>query len=183
MDVDGGCRAARGTGGQWQSHGPLAPMPIRRRQTHPDLCGARGINHQAMPHRLAGRYFQAAMRTRRRLQAVSRALIGGVLVLAMAAAPGSARRRQVTPTRAQVARAVRQAEHSPSLWATVNICNSGRYPDVMGVRGEMPALGFSVRLRMVFEVDYWQYPNNGFQRLPGAATAVDLGEFSRGVYQ
>lgn len=123
------------------------------------------------------------MRLRRGLRAVWWAVIGAALVLALAAAPGSARRHQATPTRAQLARAVRHAEHSPTLWATVNICNSARYPNVMGVRGEMPALGFPVRLRMVFEVDYWQYPNHGFHRLPGVGTPVDLGEFSRGVYQ
>jgi hypothetical protein len=123
------------------------------------------------------------MSSRLRLQGLARALIAGALVLGIAAAPGSARQRQTSPTRAQIARAVSQAERSSSVWATINICNSARYPNVMGIRGQMPTLGFPARLRMVFQVDYWQYPNNGFRLLPGVRTPVDLGQRSRGRYQ
>ena len=45
MCVARGCRAAHAEGGQWQSHGPLLGVPIRRRGTRADGCGGRGIGH------------------------------------------------------------------------------------------------------------------------------------------
>ncbi len=36
---------------------------------------------------------------------------------------------------------VRALEQSPELWATVNLCNTTRHPDEIGIRGSMPSDG------------------------------------------
>src|SRR5215213_2504872 len=40
-----GCRAVPARSAQWRSHGPIQPVPIRRRGTRRGGCGGRGINH------------------------------------------------------------------------------------------------------------------------------------------
>src|SRR5947209_20193020 len=79
---------------------------------------------------------------------VTTVLAAGVLVAAVPASAGT-----VGPAR--ISRAVRNAERSPSLWATINICGSRRHPNDVGVRGQMPTLGFSASLFMVVQVNYW----------------------------
>jgi hypothetical protein len=56
------------------------------------------------------------------------------------------------PTPAQIQKAVRAAERSSDLWATVNVCNTQSHPRELGLRGEMPGLGFSADMYMTFEV-------------------------------
>jgi hypothetical protein len=51
-------------------------------------------------------------------------------------------------------RAVWAAERSPDLWATVNLCNTRSYPHELGLRGQMPGLGFGAQEYMTFEVYY-----------------------------
>src|SRR5688572_15815138 len=45
MCVSRGCWTTRAEGGQWQSHGPLRRVAIRRRETRADGRGGRGISH------------------------------------------------------------------------------------------------------------------------------------------
>src|SRR6516165_1209759 len=59
------------------------------------------------------------------------------------------------PTAAQMRAAVQRAERSKYLWATVNICNTKRHPHAIGVRGQMPALGFPALLQMTVHLKYW----------------------------
>ncbi len=62
---------------------------------------------------------------------------------------GPDQRRRPTrrhPTRAQIRAAVKRAKRSRALWATVNICNTRHHPHALGIRGQMPALGFRARL-------------------------------------
>src|SRR5438046_2759028 len=47
MASERGCRATRAEGRQWQSHGPLMHVAIRRRDTPPSGRGGFGINHPA----------------------------------------------------------------------------------------------------------------------------------------
>lgn len=84
------------------------------------------------------------------------ALAAGIALTA--AAPAVARK----PSRRQISRAVHAAEHSRTLWATVNICDSRRHPNTLGVRGQMPALGFRATLRMRIRVDYWSTAKKAF---------------------
>jgi hypothetical protein len=56
--------------------------------------------------------------------------IGALLAAALAPlAPAAARQP------------VRALEQSPELWATVNLCNTPRHPNEIGIRGSMPSDG------------------------------------------
>jgi hypothetical protein len=111
-----------------------------------------------------------------------RSLTAGVLCLAaLPVASGTAVARSKPPTTAQIRRAVDRAERSRALWATVNICNTRKYPRVIGIRGEMPALGFAAQLRITFMLDY--AAGTGFKRLPHVAQPVSLGTHRSGAYQ
>ena len=102
------------------------------------------------------------------------ALVTTVLAAAVlvAAGPASA---GVGP--GQIARAVRTAEQSHSLWATVNICNARKYRHDLGVRGQMPTLGFSSSLFMVVQVNYWSQGQHRFLPIQSnlATTRLSLG--------
>jgi hypothetical protein len=85
------------------------------------------------------------------------------------------------PTPVQVRAAVRQAERSADLWATVNICNTKRYRNTIGIRGQMPTLGFSAQLRMRFGVEYWT--GKAFTPVRHLAKSVALGSAAAGLQQ
>jgi hypothetical protein len=96
-----------------------------------------------------------------------------VLALAIAVVTSAAVATAATsghPTAAQIKKAVTQAEHSKSLWATVNICNSKRYPDTIGIRGQMPSLGFAAWLSMDIQLNYYSSTANEFLPLPSGGT-------------
>jgi hypothetical protein len=80
------------------------------------------------------------------------------------------------PTPKQVQKAVRAAERSPELWATINVCNTRRHPRELGLRAEMPALGFSSSLYMTFAVYYRS--DGRFKLDPGTTQRVSLGSRS-----
>lgn len=103
------------------------------------------------------------------------------LVLAAAGAPPAAAASGPSP--GQVRRAVSRATHSSALWATVNICNSHRHPDVIGIRGQMPALGFPARLQMTIHLLYWDASSHRFLRLGGPGQPVTLGSATYGTVQ
>jgi hypothetical protein len=59
---------------------------------------------------------------------------------------------------------------SPSLWATVDVCNSASQPDTIGVRGSMPGTGdASERMFMRFSVEYRRH---GVWRKIGGGTSA-----------
>lgn len=109
-------------------------------------------------------------------------LVGSSAATFAAAALGSTRTPR-TPTRAQIRAAIRRAKHSRDLWATVNICNTTQYPNTIGIRGQMPALGFPATLKMVFGVDYWSDAKQAFIPLAGVTEPVRVGRVRRGVHQ
>src|ERR1700689_1187810 len=82
--------------------------------------------------------------------ALATTVLAAAVLVALAATAAAA---AVGPRR--IAAAVARAERSSSLWATVNICSSPTDPDSMGLRGQMPTLGFSASLSMVIGVNYW----------------------------
>jgi hypothetical protein len=63
-----------------------------------------------------------------------RALLAALVVLAVA--PASAAARQ------------------DDLWATVNVCDTARHPDAIGIRASMPGTPRGARLTMRFRVQY-----------------------------
>jgi hypothetical protein len=117
------------------------------------------------------------------------AAVSAIVVLLAVAAPApatgppSTKAKPKPPTRAQIHTALRRAEASPNLWATVNICNTRRHPGVVGIRAQMPALGFEATLRMRFEVDYWSARAKVFRPVPGARQRVTLGTQRTGLHQ
>jgi hypothetical protein len=106
-------------------------------------------------------------------------------VTLLSAAPGQALGSGSTrePTRAQIAAAIRSAERSRDLWATVNICNTGRYPNVIGIRAQMPGLGFASQLDMAISVDYWSRSAKTFEPLLAATRSIVIGQMQSGVHQ
>jgi hypothetical protein len=103
------------------------------------------------------------------------------LATAVSASPALARGTSRGPTRAQIRAAVRRAEHSKSLWATVNICNTTRHPKTIGVRGQMPSLGFAATMSMRVQVDYWT--GTQFALDPGVSKRVALGDPTNRIIQ
>ncbi len=86
-----------------------------------------------------------------------------------------------TPTPGQMQAAVRRAERSSDLWATVNVCNTKRYPNTIGIRGQMPALGFTAQLRMRFGVEYWT--GKSFTPIRGLEKSIALNPAATGLQQ
>jgi hypothetical protein len=91
------------------------------------------------------------------------------------------------PTAAQkrakeIATAVTNAERSPDLWATINVCTSSTTGDTVGIRGQMPSLGFAAVLTMQISVSYWNYTDNAFDPA-NATSSVSLGTGTHGVHQ
>jgi hypothetical protein len=91
------------------------------------------------------------------------------------------------PSADQIHRAVSRAEGSSSLWATVNVCSSkgnGRGGE-LGVRGQMPALGFDATLRMTVKLRFWSQKHERFLPIDGthATSNLSLGSRSSGLQQ
>jgi hypothetical protein len=108
-------------------------------------------------------------------------ILAATLVFAVAA--GAATPVIKTPTPAQIQAAVRNAEHSQSLWATVNICDTKRFQNTLGVRGQMPALGFSASLSIVIQVNFFNRAKKRFEPIPKASMKIPLGTVATGLQQ
>ena len=85
------------------------------------------------------------------------------LLLALVAAPTAI---ASGPSNAVIKAAIRDAERSKDLWATVNMCNlPSSHPKgnkLVGVRVQMPALGFTSQLYFSVEMQYWSETNKAF---------------------
>jgi hypothetical protein len=91
------------------------------------------------------------------------------------------------PSAKQIHQAASRAERSGSLWATINICSSrgaGKGGE-LGVRGQMPSLGFSSTLRMTVQLGYWSQKHERFMAIPGpsAVANLSLGSSATGLQQ
>jgi hypothetical protein len=89
------------------------------------------------------------------------------------------------PSGAQIRTAVQRAESSKALWATINICNSRRYKDSVGVRGQMPTLGFPANLSMRIQTESWAPKTKRFVPITfsTAVRTVSLGQWSKNLQQ
>jgi hypothetical protein len=87
------------------------------------------------------------------------------------------------PTAAQIRRAVRNAKHSNALWATVNICDTKKFPNTLGVRGQMPGLGFGSSLSIDIQVDFFDKTQKRFAPVPSATMKIPLGRVASGLQQ
>jgi hypothetical protein len=106
------------------------------------------------------------------------------LLAALVAAPASAASPAGHgPTPAQIEKAVSTAEQSPNLWATVNICNTPRHRDQIGIRAQLPGLGFSSTLSLHIQVLYWTGKKFKLDPDPGASKLIKLGPAVNGTRQ
>ena len=80
------------------------------------------------------------------------------------------------PTAAQIRAALGAAERSKQLWATVNICTTTHRHGRLGLRGQMPSLGFATDMYMTFEVTYQVWGSRGFKPLPTTKARVLVGQ-------
>ncbi len=88
------------------------------------------------------------------------------------------------PSAEQVRAAIGRATHSRGLWATLNICNTRRHRNTVGIRAQMPALSFPATLQMQFSLDYYSPRSSpDFQPLPGTRTRVRIGTVAGGFHQ
>ena len=118
------------------------------------------------------------------------ALATTVLVVALAAGslpPASATAGTspagADPTPAQIRTAIARAESAKTLWATVNICDTRAHPNVLGVRGEMPSLGFPAWLSIQIQLNYYDRAKKTFVVDPGTTKTIRLGRSAHGLQQ
>lgn len=92
---------------------------------------------------------------RRSAKIITARHLAGVALLAAA----------VVPVTAQGAR--RTVEDSPHLWATVNVCDTERWPDTIGIRGSMPGSKSSQEsMWMRFQVQFQSTDDGRWHNVP-----------------
>jgi hypothetical protein len=93
------------------------------------------------------------------------------------------------PTPAQIRKAVAKAERSKMLWATVNVCQTkgtqAAQGGSIGVRGQMPTLGFVSTLSMTIQLNHYSATSKSFVALPEptAKRTVSPGAFASDLHQ
>jgi hypothetical protein len=87
------------------------------------------------------------------------------------------------PSPSQISAAIRTAEQSKQLWATVNVCTTNHHHGQFGIRGEMPSLGFSADMYMTFEVTYKTSSSTRFKPLRSTRAKVEVGQAANKVLQ
>jgi hypothetical protein len=104
-----------------------------------------------------------------------------VVVLAVVATPalGSA----AGPTPNQIKNAVHSAERSRRLWATINVCDTRKHPNTIGIRGEVPALGFPATISIRLGVDFYSKADKRYEPDPNATQKIKVGPVTRGIHQ
>ena len=104
-------------------------------------------------------------------------------IVALMSVPLVGQASATTPSAPQIRKAVSGAKRSKQLWATVNICDTHRHPDTLGIRGQVPALGFSSSISIAVSVDFWNPETKRFKPDPGTRRLIHLGSPSTGVHQ
>jgi hypothetical protein len=87
------------------------------------------------------------------------------------------------PSPAQISAALQAAERSSQLWATINECKSSHHRGDLGIRGQMPALGFATDMYMTFEVTFKSATGSRFKPLPATRARVLVGRASNKALQ
>jgi hypothetical protein len=118
-------------------------------------------------------------------------LLAIIAVLGGCAGVAQARRtaKPSGPTAAQIRKAVARAERSEMVWATVNVCQArgkrGAQGGTIGVRGQMPTLGFTSTLSMTIALNRYSATSKSFVALPyaTATTTISPGTFATDLHQ
>jgi hypothetical protein len=97
---------------------------------------------------------------------VLRLLTIAVLVFAIAGVASAATTTSTTPT-APATKVKLTLAQTKLLWATVNICDTDKYPDTIGMAGSMPVIKKANGLYMRFRVQYRDEATNTFKAIPG----------------
>ena len=89
------------------------------------------------------------------------------------------------PTAAQIQAAVSDAESSTFLWATVNVCVAQGAGGEIGIRGEMPSLGFASVMTMTIQLQRYDSSSRTYTAITGptATRTVTVGRLATGVHQ
>jgi hypothetical protein len=114
---------------------------------------------------------------------IVRLLALGLLIGPAAPAAAAASSAATLPSRSQIHAAIVRAERSHGLWATVNICNTRKHRHTIGIRAQMPALGFPATLQMLVSLNYYSDTSGHFKPLPHTQTPVSLGTATSGYHQ
>jgi hypothetical protein len=109
----------------------------------------------------------------------------GVLLFALiSVVPSPARgRAPANPTPSQIQSAVRSAKQSRRLWATVNICDTHRHPNTIGIRGQAPALGFRASISIAIAIEFFNPSTRRFAPDPGVKKSISINNVSDGIQQ
>jgi len=116
------------------------------------------------------------------------------IIAALGCCAASARAKPTTtkpsgPTAAQIRKAIAGAERSKMLWATVNVCQTkGKNAAAggsIGIRGQMPTLGFASTLSMTIQLNRYSAKSKSFVALSyvTAKTTVSPGTFATDLHQ
>ena len=69
------------------------------------------------------------------------------------------------------------ASHAGRLWATVNICDTPRYPNVLGVRASMPGNATEQTMWMRFSASYFDRATESWRPVEGGRSPwVEVGD-------
>jgi len=110
--------------------------------------------------------------------------LGGLLFVLLVVTPSPApASKRTNPTPKQVRSAVRSAERSKRLWATINICDTRRHPNTIGIRGQVPALGFQASISIAITVEFFNPDTKRFAPAPGAKKSISINNVSQGIQQ
>jgi hypothetical protein len=112
-----------------------------------------------------------------------RLVTGALLVVVLAVVATPALGSSASPTPNQIKSAVHSAERSKRLWATINVCDTRKHPHTIGIRGEVPALGFSTTISISIGVDFWSKADKRFEPDPNATKMIKVGPVSHGIHQ
>lgn len=121
----------------------------------------------------------------RRFLAMICVVVGAMTAAGAGPALGAGSVPGAQPSPARIRAAVKKAEASSSLWATINMCD---VPDHgsrdLGIRGQMPTLGFAAWLSMDIKLYYFSTSQNQYVPVPTRGTKlVRLGRLSAGLQQ
>ena len=61
--------------------------------------------------------------------------------------------------------------HSGDLWATINICDTEAYPNVLGVRASMPGNGTRQTMWMRFQASYYDRGTETWRWVGGSSSS------------
>jgi hypothetical protein len=99
------------------------------------------------------------------------------------AAPAPSSKPNPNPTPKQIRTAVREAQHSKRLWATVNICDTHKHPDALGIRSQVPALGFPTTITITLGVEFFSQTAKRYEPDPNVKKVIRLRNQTDGIHQ